>query len=157
MTLFMHKKKKKKSQKKNNEQSKNIRQKEDIVTKNDTVKISEKTFIPLQVTNKGVTMSVIAMKREPSSLLLKVNLENNGRETVRFLYSFLDIKDDQNNSISGITSGLPTELPANGEKFSGNIRIPLSLLNDSKTISLHLPDYPKQDLQIQISAIPVLR
>ena len=162
MTTFMHKKRQKNKEKKNNwsdneQSSKNISETEEIVTENERVKIVEKPFAPVQATMKGVTMKVTAMKKEQGSLLLKVNLKNNGQKTVRFLYSFLEIKDDQNNSVSSITSGLPTELPANGDNFSGEISIPLSLLNQSKTISLNLPDYPEQNLQIQINAIPVIR
>ena len=113
--------------------------------------------LPLQGRDRGVTIEVADINQDQGSLLLTVNLKNNGRQPVRFLYSFLDIKDERNKTVSAITEGLPRELPANGQNFSGTVKIPLLLLNESQEISLSLTDYPGQQLQLKIPSIPVLR
>ena len=59
--------------------------------------------------------------------------------------------------MSAITEGLPGELPADGQEFSGTVSIPTALLEDSKKLSLTLTDYPDQKLQLKMSEIPVVR
>lgn len=118
-------------------------------------KANANAVFPQASQDGGVTLEVSNTTYEKGSLLLNVNLKNEGPETVQFLYSLLDITDESNRNLSGITEGLPRELPANGESFSGTIRIPLALLDDAKVISLTLPDYPKQQVNLKIAAIPV--
>ena len=113
--------------------------------------------LPVQGEDRGVIIEVADINQEQSSLLLTVNLKNNGQQPVKFLYSFLDIKDEQNKSVSAVTEGLPEELPANGQNFSGTVKIPLALLSESQEISLSLTDYPDQELQLKIPSIPILR
>ncbi|MEC4984824.1 MAG: hypothetical protein SAK42_12050, partial [Oscillatoria sp. PMC 1076.18] len=112
---------------------------------------------PVKSQDRNVIMEVVEAKQEGGSMLLKVNLQNDGEEVVRFLYSFLDVRDDQGKALSAITEGLPGELPANGEKFSGTVRIPTALLEDSQQLSMALTDYPDQKLQLKLSDIPVVR
>lgn len=148
----------KKGKKKNKSSDKQSYQPEEdkLFAQEISPKSPQKPFTPIITKADGVVMEVTSMKEEQGSLLLSVKMKNNGRQTMNFLYSFLDVKDDQNRVISAISSGLPNQLPANGQNFSGEISIPLSLLNDAKEISLNLPNYPQQDLQLQISEIPVL-
>ncbi len=113
--------------------------------------------LPLQGEDRGVIIEVADINLEQSSLLLTINLKNNGLEPVKFLYSFLDIKDEKNRSVSSVAEGLPEELPANGQNFSGTVKIPLALLSESQEISLLLTDYPEQQLQLKIPSIPILR
>jgi hypothetical protein len=82
-------------------------------------------------------------------------MQNKGNESIRFLYSFLDISDDKGRTLSAITEGLPAELPAKGSVFKGTISIPTALLDDVKQISLSLTDYPAQKLKLQLSDIPI--
>jgi hypothetical protein len=98
-----------------------------------------------EATNEGTTLS------------LKVNLQNEGTTPVKFLYSFLEIKDNQGRSLSAITEGLPEELPPKSENFVGMVKIPNALVDDSQTLSLNLTDYPDQKLKLNISQIPVIR
>lgn len=116
-----------------------------------------KINLPLKGESQRVKMEITQIKEQQGSLLLNVNLQNNGSQSVKFLYSFLEVKDDKNRSLSAIADGLPTKLPANGKIFSGRIRIPLSLLNDSKKIFLTLPDYPNQQLSLKIPGIPIVK
>lgn len=107
---------------------------------------------------QGVTLAVVGVSQQSSSLVLNVNLKNEGRQAVQFLYSFLEVTDDKGRSLSAFTEGLPPQLPANGEEFSGAIKIPQVLLtDDARELSLTLTDYPNQELKLQLSAIPIVR
>ena len=110
---------------------------------------------PVQSKDQDIILEVQSIKQRSGAVLLNVSLKNDGRKAIRFLYSFLDIRDDQGNLLSAITDGLPGELPANGEPYTGTIRIPSSLLLNSKTISLNLTDYPDQKVQLKLNDLPV--
>ena len=111
--------------------------------------------LPMATENKGVKMEVKSASQEGGSLLFSVTLKNEGSQPVRFLYSFLNVTDDQGRTLSAVTEGLPGELPANSDTFTGTISIPTALLEDSKQLSLSLTDYPDQQLQLQLSGLPV--
>ncbi len=110
---------------------------------------------PLKSQNQGVTMQVLRARQQGGSLLLNVSLKNQGASPVRFLYSFLNVTDDQGHTLSTTTDGLPEELPATGQEVSGTVSIPTAMLEDAKKLSLKLTDYPEQKLQLQISDIPI--
>jgi len=112
---------------------------------------------PLKTQNQGVTLQVSSVRQEGGSLLLNVSMKNEGAQAVRFLYSFLNVTDDQGRSLSAVTEGLPGELPPTGQEFSGTVSIPSALLDDAKKLSLTLTDYPEQKLKLQTSEIPVQR
>jgi hypothetical protein len=112
---------------------------------------------PIQNRVEGVTLEVVRVSKEENSLLLDVNMKNEGSQPVKFLYSFLDLRDDQNRPLSAITDGLPAELPASAENFAGTVKIPLTLLESAQTISLSLADYPDQKIQLNLSGIPVVK
>lgn len=111
--------------------------------------------LPIQSQDRGVTMEVTRSSQENGSLLLAVNLQNESAKSVRFLYSFLEVKDDKGRTLSAITDGLPGELPNNGENFSGVVKIPSALLENTSKLSITLTDYPDQKLQLNLSGIPV--
>ena len=113
--------------------------------------------LPVKSQDQGVTLEVSSATQQGGSLLVNVSLKNNGTNAVRFLYSFLNVTDDQGRALSAITEGLPGELPPNGEAFSGTVSIPTALLEDATKLSLTLTDYPDQKLQLKISEIPVAR
>ncbi|MBW4637476.1 MAG: hypothetical protein KME05_04440 [Gloeocapsa sp. UFS-A4-WI-NPMV-4B04] len=110
---------------------------------------------PITSRNQKVTLDVVSAGYSGGALLIKVNLKNEGDKTVRFLYSFLDVTDDQGRALSANTEGLPTELTANGKTFSGTMSIPTALLDDVNKLSMTLTDYPDQKLRLQVSDIPV--
>ncbi|HEY9634487.1 MAG TPA: hypothetical protein V6D14_13830 [Coleofasciculaceae cyanobacterium] len=113
--------------------------------------------LPLRSQDQGITLEVRSAAQQGNSLLLNVSMKNDGSNPVRFLYSFLNVMDDQGRALSAITEGLPGELPANGKEFTGTVSIPTALLEDSKKLSLTLTDYPDQKLQLKMSEIPVNR
>ena len=112
---------------------------------------------PIKSESQGVTLQVLSARQQPGSLLLNMSLKNQGNSSVRFLYSFLNVTDDQGNTLSATTDGLPGDLPANGQEFTGTVTIPNALLDDAKKLSLKLTDYPDQKLQLQMSNIPVVK
>jgi hypothetical protein len=113
--------------------------------------------LPIRDTAQGVTLEVLETQRQGNSLLLDINLKNEGQEAVRFLYSFLDVRDDRGRILSAIADNLPGELPANGKTFAGTLRIPTVLLDNAENISVTLTDYPAQKLELKLDQIPVTR
>ena len=113
--------------------------------------------LPLQVKDQGVKLEIQEASNEGTTLSFKVNLQNQGATPIKFLYSFLEVKDNQGRALSAITEGLPEELPPNSENFVGKVKIPSALVNDSQTLSFNLTDYPDQKLQLNIAQIPVIR
>jgi hypothetical protein len=112
--------------------------------------------LSLSIQKDNVTLDLLKVRREGNSLTLDVNLRNDGSQPVRFLYSFLEVRDDQNRALSAITDGLPSDLPNGGENFSGTIRIPTALLDNVKSLSLILTDYPDQKIELKIDNIPII-
>lgn len=125
-------------------------------TKTPEAQTNQQEF-PITSQDKGVKLEVRGARQESGSLLLNVSLKNESGSAVRFLYSFLNVTDDQGRALSAVTEGLPGELPANGENFSGTVSIPSALLEDAKQLSLTLTDYPDQKLQLKMSGIPVVQ
>jgi hypothetical protein len=111
--------------------------------------------LSLSTQKNNVTLDLLKVRREGNSLTLDVNLRNDGSQPVRFLYSFLEVRDDRNRALSAITDGLPSDLPNGGENFSGTIRIPTALLDNVKSLSLTLTDYPDQKIELKIDNIPI--
>jgi hypothetical protein len=110
---------------------------------------------PIEVEDSGVSFAILKSSQQGGSLVLDVKLSNKSKAPVRFLYSFLEVTDTQGRPLSAIAEGLPGELPASGENFTGTIKIPLELLDEERKISLNLTDYPAQKLKLNISDIPV--
>lgn len=110
---------------------------------------------PIRTQSEGITIEVIRARKEIRAVALDVSLQNKGDKPIRFLYSFLDVRDEQNRPISAIVDGLPGELPPNERKFQGTFIIPSTLLENSQTVSLSLQDYPEQKINLQLDSIPV--
>lgn len=117
--------------------------------------VASNSQFPLVSQSQDVRMEIKAVQRRGEDLVLQVNLQNNSKQSVRFLYSFLNITDEKGRAVSASTEGLPTELAAGSETFSGTINIPTALLDGVSKLSLNLTDYPDQRLQLQLSNIPV--
>lgn len=120
-------------------------------------KAAEKSPFPLASESEDISLEIVNGRLLGSYWVMDVNLQNNSRESVNFLYNFLEIKDDQGRLLSVETAGLPPEIPANNQSYSGTISIPAVILEDSKTLSLQLQDYPNREISLEISEIPVVR
>lgn len=125
-----------------------------LKSESDTSDNSPVSF-PLKSSDGGVTLEVTKVSQQAGSLLLEVNLKNDSSDEIQFLYSFLDLKDSEGNSLSPITEGLPGKLPANSKPFPGVVKIPTTLIDKEEKLSLNLTDYPEQKLQLKIANIPV--
>lgn len=115
------------------------------------------TKLPISVKNEGVFLEVKSVESQGDSLVLLVSLKNETADPVKFLYSFLEIKDEQGRVLSTTTEGLPAELPPDNELYSGNVRIPITSIDKAQKLSLALSDYPDQQVQLKLSNIPVSR
>lgn len=113
--------------------------------------------LPISVADAGVFLEVKSVQSQGDSLVLQVGLKNETADPVKFLYSFLEIKDDQGRILSANTEGLPSELPPDNELYSGSIRIPITSVDKAQKLSLALSDYPNQQVQLKLSNIPVSR
>ena len=113
--------------------------------------------LPIKSEDRGVMLEIRSATQQGGSLLLNVTLKNQGANAVRFLYSFLNVTDEQGRALSAITEGLPGELPPDGQEYSGTVSIPSALIEKAQKLSLTLTDYPDQRLQLKMSEIPVVR
>ncbi len=111
--------------------------------------------LPLFAESRAVTLGVQAVRKQGTSLVLEVSMQNSSAKAVQFLYSSMEITNDQGRLLSASTQGLPEELAPNGKQDKGTITVPLDLLDGAKSLSLSLTDYPEQQVQLQLSGIPV--
>lgn len=112
---------------------------------------------PIATQDRGVTLEISAAHQQQDNLELDVKIRNDSSQMVRFLYSLLNITDDRGRSLTATTSGLPSQVPANQEEFSGKVSVPVALLDDAQHLSMKLTDYPDEELNLQVSGIPVAR
>jgi hypothetical protein len=111
--------------------------------------------LPLSHNVEGVALEVIASRREGEATLLDMTIKNGSPKAVQFRYTFLTVTDDQGRIVAAETIGLPSEVPSNGETFSGSVKLPTSSLKDVKTVTLQMSDYPEQKLQFRLADIPI--
>lgn len=111
--------------------------------------------LPKSTVSENVTLSVVGMREQEGSLILEVEMQNQGDRPVQFLYTFLDATDDQGRPLSAIAQGLPGEISAKSEPVRGEISIPTVLLDDVRSINLTLTDYPDQQLQLQLTDLTI--
>jgi hypothetical protein len=107
------------------------------------------------VTDQAVSFEVLAVRRVNDSLVMDVSLHNRSTTTFEFLYSFMDIVDDQARTFTGSAEGLPSQVPPTAEPFYGTVTVPMALLEGAQRLSIRLSDYPNQQLTLQVADIPI--
>lgn len=112
--------------------------------------------LPIKVENQGMKFEVQSLSREDDTLILNVAFQNTSDRTIQFVYTFLDITDDQGQALFSEIRGLPTEFKPKGETFFGTIKILDVPPETVEKISLSLNDYPDQKVKFDIQNIPVL-
>ncbi|MDX2240298.1 MAG: hypothetical protein NW224_06420 [Leptolyngbyaceae cyanobacterium bins.302] len=122
-----------------------------------TAKVDAASKLPISTESEGVTLEVKSVQNQGDAFVLSLNLKNEMGEPVKFLYTFLEVKDDQGRVLSANTEGLPAELPPDATPYSGTVRIPITSISGAKTLSVALSDYPDQRVQLKLSNIPVTR
>lgn len=110
-----------------------------------------KSQFPLTTKGQGVVLEVKSARKQGEFLVLAVNLRNSGQQPVRFVYDALNVTDEQGRTLKASTDGLPAELPASSDAFSGTISIPVALLEGVQKVSLSLTSYPDKQLQLRLS------
>ncbi|MEM1367751.1 MAG: hypothetical protein AAGG02_06975 [Cyanobacteria bacterium P01_H01_bin.15] len=110
---------------------------------------------PLSATASRVTLAVDGAAFEENKLVLSVTLTNDSRDAVKFLYSLLEIKDEDERILVTTTRNLPDEIPANGQVFAGQIDISRALVATSERLTLALESYPDSEVVLTIDEIPV--
>jgi len=115
---------------------------------------STKQF-PYSGKDKKVTIEVTAMRRQEDTVIFDLALKNDSAQTVKFLYSFLSITDDQGRLLNGETTGLPPELAPESDRVTGTVKVSSSLLANASKVSFQLSDYPDQKIQLEVSDVPV--
>jgi hypothetical protein len=118
---------------------------------------SSQSVFPIVSRDGGITMQVTSASRKGSSLLLKVSLKNEGEQSVRFLYSFLNVTDDKGRALSASVDELPGQVPPDNKVYTGVVTIPTVLLDNASELAMSLTDYPDQNLQLQMSGIPIVK
>lgn len=112
---------------------------------------------PYTTESEDVTLEIRSVQQQGESLIISVGLRNASKAPVKFLYSFLEIKDNQGRTLSANTEGLPSELPADNQMYAGMIRLPMASIDKAEKLSLALSDYPDQKVQLEAANIPVMR
>lgn len=112
---------------------------------------------PFTAESEDVTLEVRSVQQQGDSLIISVGLRNANQAPVKFLYSFLEVKDNQGRTLSANTEGLPSELPADNQVYAGMIRLPMASVDKAEKLSLSLSDYPDQKVQLEATNIPVVR
>jgi|GEM_PF-3728795 len=111
--------------------------------------------VALQSQDKGVTLEVVSVREEGDLLVLDVNLRNQGSQTVKFLYSFLELSDNSGQTLVPSVEGLPEDLPPDGRTFSGKLEIPRGMFVQSRSVSLKLAE-PDGKINLEIPEIPIV-
>lgn len=123
--------------------------------KQDNEATNKQVSFPIVSRDGGVTLEVTSTELRSNSLRLQVNLKNDGDQSVRFLYSFLNVTDDKGRALSASVDNLPGQLPPSSQTYTGTVTIPSALLDNAKELAMSLTDYPDQKLQLEMSGIPV--
>ncbi|QHV00103.1 hypothetical protein [Synechocystis sp. CACIAM 05] len=100
-------------------------------------------------------MRVENITQDRRTLQLAVSLQNNGSEEVEFLYSFLEVRDQDNNLLSSFTDSLPPSLPVDRQAYKGTIELFGPLPDSVRSVSIRLASYPDEKVKLQIDAIPI--
>jgi hypothetical protein len=116
-----------------------------------------RAVFPIVSRDGNITMQVTSASRKGSSLQLKVSMKNEGEESVRFLYSFLNVTDDKGRALSASVDELPGQVPPDNKVYTGIVSIPTVLLDNASELAMSLTDYPDQNLQLQMSGIPIVQ
>lgn len=117
--------------------------------------VSPVKMVSIESKDRGISLAVTEVRQLEGDIILAVDLKNESKKTIKFIYSFLEIKDSEGRILSAETDGLPSDVPANGKTFQGVIKVPASFLEDSKNISLSLTDYPDQEVKLELDNIPI--
>ena len=119
-----------------------------------SAKKAPKSF-PINLESQGVKLNIRSMEQKDDDLLLTVALVNTSNEPVQFIYTFLDVTDNQGFALSSEVTGLPETLPPNSETYVGSITVFDSPEDTIERLNLKLSDYPEQKVVLEVIDIQV--
>jgi len=113
-----------------------------------------KTKFPIVSQSENLVMEVNSAQKQGDSLIVRVNLRNNGSGPIHFDESSMSVTDDNGQELTTKVSGLPSELPSNKGTVSSTVSIPVSALQGTENISLNLKDQDEQ-IELDVPDVPV--
>ncbi|UBF24649.1 hypothetical protein K9N68_23665 [Kovacikia minuta CCNUW1] len=117
---------------------------------------SSKTKFPMVSQSENIVLEVNSAQKQGDSLVLRVNLRNDGDQPVKFDATSLNVADDNGQTVDNKVSGLPSELPSASGTVSSTVTIPIAALKQTENISLNLKDQDEQ-IELDVPDIPVPR
>jgi hypothetical protein len=111
---------------------------------------AQQVSLPTSLKVQGMNLEIKSLAVEENAIVLDVTMRNEGAQEVQFLYDFLDISDDQSQTLSSEVKGLPAKFPAKSETFNGAIKVLGVTPKSSKWIALTLTDYPDRKIEFKI-------
>ena len=82
-----------------------------------------------------------------------LSLQNNQGQAVEFLYSFLEVRDQDNNLLSSLSESFPQTLPPDGKNYQGTVEILGPLSDTVSRVSVQLASYPDEKVKLQLNGI----
>ncbi len=110
--------------------------------------------LPIVKQDQGITMTVKSIVPNGNSLRLELTLSNHGSQPVNFGQGTISVTTDRAQNINATTSGLPSNLAANGRDVKVFLNIPKNMLDKVKSVSLQLTDVDKK-LQLEAAGVPI--
>lgn len=93
--------------------------------------------------------------RQGGNVRLLVSLQNNGSAPVEFLYSFLEVRDQDGNLLSSYAESLPQSLPNDRQVYRGTIELFGTLPESVASVSLRLASYPDEKIKLQVGSVKI--
>lgn len=110
--------------------------------------------LPIFTEDQGITMVVKSIESKGKSIKIGMTLSNRGSQAVNFGQGTISVTNDRSQNINASTTGLPSNLAANGREVKFTLTIPKNALDKVKSVSLQLTDVDKK-LQLETSGLPV--
>jgi hypothetical protein len=110
--------------------------------------------LPIVREDQGIEIAVRSIEAKGTNVKYVVTLVNRGSQAVNFGQSTITAINDKSQLVNVNTSGMPSNLLANGKEAKLIVSIPKNALDKVKTVSLQLTDTDKK-LQLEVSGLPV--
>ncbi|MGJ3253018.1 MAG: hypothetical protein ACFE0J_18085 [Elainellaceae cyanobacterium] len=123
----------------------------------DVAFVDSSSQFPIKTQSQGVTLEVFAVRQQGNELSIEFSIENQSNQHVQFYDEFLRITDRNGRLFDADLSGLPEQIRPDSGLVMGTISIPSMRLYGGNSLSLTFTNYPDQDIQLQISDIPISR
>lgn len=121
----------------------------------DVAFIDSSSQFPIKTQSRGVTLEVFAVRQQGNELSIEFGIENQSNQRVQFYDEFLRITDRNGRLFDADLSDLPEQIRPDSGLVRGTISIPSMRLYGGDRLSLTFTNYPDQDIQLQISDIPI--